>query len=273
MKRCKQLDSIARRNREVWNQQANDPDCSFSRPFLDLTEDSAWRVINREGISLEVRGRDVLCLASGGGQQSAAFGVLGASVTVFDLSENMLKRDVETARHYGFPIRVEQGDMRDIGFFENESFDIVYLGWAAIDFVPDAEPVIREAARVLRPKGCFNMGWVNPYFIDVYDKYDKAYQEGRLHWEGYAITEPYVEGAEIESTDEAESCTLGGRTFRHTLSTIVNLVVSSKLRLLGFWEHHTAYDFEELDPDPDPGSWTHYISLVPWIVSLWAQKE
>jgi 2-polyprenyl-3-methyl-5-hydroxy-6-metoxy-1,4-benzoquinol methylase len=48
-----------------------------------------------------VKGKDVLCLASSGGQQSAAFGVLGANVTVFDLSENMLKKDVATAKHYG----------------------------------------------------------------------------------------------------------------------------------------------------------------------------
>ena len=36
---------------------------------------------------------DVLCLAAGGGQQSVAFALLGANVTVFDLSETQLEHD------------------------------------------------------------------------------------------------------------------------------------------------------------------------------------
>ncbi len=59
-------------------------------PFLDLDVSSARRLLDPDGIMDEVEGKRVLCLASGGGQQSAAFALLGAEVTVFDISETQL---------------------------------------------------------------------------------------------------------------------------------------------------------------------------------------
>ena len=76
----------------------------------------------------------------------------------------MLRKDVETAKLYGYPIRVEQGDMRDLGIFEDESFDIVYLAFA-INFVPDVKPVIEESSRVLRPKGHFYDKVMKPHVL------------------------------------------------------------------------------------------------------------
>jgi len=37
--------------------------------------------------------KDVLCLASGGGQQSAFFGILEAKVTVLDIADSQLEQD------------------------------------------------------------------------------------------------------------------------------------------------------------------------------------
>jgi SAM-dependent methyltransferase len=89
----------------------------------------------------------VLCLASGGGQQSAAFALLGAYVTDFDLSVTQLERDVD---HYGVNIRIVRGDMRDLSCLERSAFDIVYQAYS-IGFVPPVESVFREAANVIRP--------------------------------------------------------------------------------------------------------------------------
>jgi 2-polyprenyl-3-methyl-5-hydroxy-6-metoxy-1,4-benzoquinol methylase len=57
----------------------------------------------------DISGKRVLCLAAGGGQQSAAFGLLGADVTVFDLSDEMLARDQAAASRYGLPLAVTYG--------------------------------------------------------------------------------------------------------------------------------------------------------------------
>ena len=96
-----------------------------------------------------MNGQDVLCLASGGGQQSVAFGLLGANVTVFDLTPAQLERDREAAAHYDLPITTVQGDMRDLSHFEGAVFDIVWHAYS-INFVPEVESVFDEAVRVLK---------------------------------------------------------------------------------------------------------------------------
>ena len=64
--------------------QAGRFDRQINVELPDLDERKARERINPYGVLKEVAGKDVLCLASGGGQQSAAFGVLGARVTVFE---------------------------------------------------------------------------------------------------------------------------------------------------------------------------------------------
>lgn len=77
---------IADTNRERWNALAN-ANIEYSRPFLDMTSEMPARHVYRHGVLKNVEGQRVLCLASGGGQDSVAFGLLGADVTVFDLSD------------------------------------------------------------------------------------------------------------------------------------------------------------------------------------------
>src|SRR5690349_17475888 len=117
------MDELARYNKERWEALAQ-AGVEYSRPFLNLDATSARQVVNAQGMLGEIAGKDVLCLASGGGQQSAAFALLGATVTVLDLSETQLARDQEAARHYNLPITIHQGDMRDLSRFADRAFDV-----------------------------------------------------------------------------------------------------------------------------------------------------
>jgi len=79
-------DDIAEYNKARWEELAQyGVDCS--RPLLDLDEVSAREVVDPHGMMGDAKGRQVLCLAAGGGQQSAAFALLGADVSVIDISQ------------------------------------------------------------------------------------------------------------------------------------------------------------------------------------------
>jgi SAM-dependent methyltransferase len=103
----------------------------------------------------------VLCLASGGGQQGPILAAAGARVTVFDISSKQLARDREVAEANALAIETVEGEMADLGYFADESFDLI-VHPVSNCFVTDVNPVWRECARVLRPRGALLAGFCNP---------------------------------------------------------------------------------------------------------------
>ena len=94
-------------------------------------------------------GLDVLCLASGGGQQGPILAAAGANVTVFDNSPNQLAQDRTVADREGLAIETVQGDMADLSAFHDARFDLIFHPVSNV-FAPDVKPVWKEAFRVLR---------------------------------------------------------------------------------------------------------------------------
>lgn len=63
----------------------------------------------------DIRGKNVLCLASGGGQQVPIFAAAGAVVVSFDLSDEQLRKDQLVAAREGLNIQCVRGDMANLG--------------------------------------------------------------------------------------------------------------------------------------------------------------
>ena len=73
----------------------------------------------------DIRGKELLGLASGGGQQVSLFAAAGALVTSFDNFSAQLAKDEYVALRDGFDIAYEQGDMA-LSRFDDESFDLTF---------------------------------------------------------------------------------------------------------------------------------------------------
>ncbi len=115
-----------------------------------------------------VRDKQVLCLAGGGGQQGPLLAAMGAVVTVFDGSDLQLQQDRQVAAREGLSLATVQGDMRDLSVFAGASFDLIFHPVSNC-FVDDIQPVWRECYRVLRPGGALLSGFANPlvYLFDT----------------------------------------------------------------------------------------------------------
>jgi SAM-dependent methyltransferase len=108
-----------------------------------------------------LKGRKVLCLASGGGQQAPIFAALGAEVTLLDASPKQLAQDQFVAERDNLNIKLVEGDMADLSAFEDGSFELIYNPPSTL-FVPDVAPVWRECYRVLQAGGVLMTGFMNP---------------------------------------------------------------------------------------------------------------
>lgn len=257
------MDSITEHNRKQWNALAN-ANVMHSKPWLDYTPQQAAEYVYHDGVLTDVHQKSVLCLASGGGQNSVAFGLLGADVTVQDLSEVQLSRDREAALHYGFPIRTVQGDMRDLSVFSDNQFDVVWQPYS-LNYSPEVEPVFREAARILKPGGIYHVTFANPFAQAIQgESWDgKGYPLRGLYTDGEDISRYYPHW-DVEQPDGSTAKVESPHEFRHCLSTVLNCLAKNGFVFLLLQEWMRSSE------NAEPGSWPHFTQAAPpWFDSFW----
>src|SRR5687768_187091 len=106
--------NIQEHNSAAWDKLA-DENIEWSVPVsseeIERARNDDWKIIltpirvtPREWFG-DVRGKDILCLASGGGQQAPILAAAGARVTSFDASLKQLEKDRFVAERDNLKIR------------------------------------------------------------------------------------------------------------------------------------------------------------------------
>jgi len=100
----------------------------------------------------DLKGKKVLGLASGGGQQMPVLSKLGAKCTVFDYSDRQLEAEKKVSEREGYSITIIKGDMSKTLPFEDESFDLIFHP-VSNNYVEDVYHVWNECYRILKKGG------------------------------------------------------------------------------------------------------------------------
>ena len=108
----------------------------------------------------QLKGKKVLGLASGGGQQMPIFAALGAECTVLDYSPNQLQSEELVARREGYEIHIVRADMTKKLPFADGSFDLIFHPVSNC-YVEKVEPIFAECYRVLKSGGVLLCGLGN----------------------------------------------------------------------------------------------------------------
>jgi SAM-dependent methyltransferase len=237
-------DDIVSYNRRAWDQQVqrvNRWTVPVSSERVDGARSGDWSIVltPTKPVPWEwfppLVGLDVLCLASGGGQQGPILAAAGASVTVFDNSPAQLAQDRLVADRDGLKIETVQGDMADLSVFPDCHFDLIFHPVSNV-FVPDVKPVWREAFRVLKPGGVLLSGFMNPlqHLFDF-----PALERGELR---VAHRIPYSDQESLTDEDRARLAEQDAPLeFGHTLGDQVGGQIAAGFALTGF--------YEDIDPD------------------------
>lgn len=233
------LMDIRAHNRAAWDRevkQQNPWTVPVGPEVIAAARRGEWSVLLTERTPVprdwfgNLQDRDVLCLASGGGQQGPVLAAAGARVTVFDNSPAQLAQDRSVAERDGLSIRLCEGDMADLSVFADASFDLIFHPTSNL-FIPDVLPVWAEAYRVLRPGGILLAGFLNP----VEYVFDRALADQGVYQVKYAL--PY---SDVTSLTEAERIEAFGAEapleFSHTLEDLIGGQLAAGFHLIGFFE-------------------------------------
>ncbi len=232
-------------NREAWDRQVAE-DNMWTRPVgadvLDAARRGDWSVVlistrptPRDWFGGDVAGRDLLCLASGGGQQGPVLAAAGARVTVFDNSPAQLARDRGVSDEHGLEIETIQGDMADLSAIEDASFDLVFHPVSNV-FAADVRPIWREAFRVLRPGGRLLAGFMNPA-VYIFD--NDLFEDTGERVVRYAV--PYSDLRDLPPEGLAVRRERGEPVeFGHSLADQIGGQLAAGFQIIGFDECHRS---------------------------------
>ena len=237
-------DDIQAYNRRAWDRQV-ERDNPWTVPVtaeeVARARTGDWRIVLTPTKPVPadwfplLLGLDVLCLASGGGQQGPILAAAGGNVTVFDNSPAQLAQDRGVADREALAIETRQGDMADLSVFPDQSFDLIVHPVSNV-FVPDVKPVWREAFRVLKRGGSLLAGFMNPvhYLFDYF-----ALERGEFR---VAHLIPYSDVGSLSDLERAKLAEQDAPLeFGHTLDDQIGGQLAAGFMLIGF--------YEDIDPD------------------------
>lgn len=232
-------DEILLYNREAWDKQVRSGNVwtvPVSPDEVNRARKGDWKVVLTPNKPVpndwfgDLRGKKLLGLASGGGQQGPLFSAAGAQVTIFDNSPAQLAQDRMVSDRDGLSIETVQGDMQDLSRFPNETFDLIFHPCSNC-FVPDILPVWKEAFRVLKRGGVLLSGIVNPVVFTM----DLALEREGIAQMKYKI--PYSD-LEHQEDPEIKKFRDAGEplSFGHTLEDQLGGQTRAGFHIIGIYE-------------------------------------
>ena len=109
-----------------------------------------------------IKGKEILGLASGGGQQIPIFSALGAKCTVLDYSSRQCESERMVAKREGYSVNVIQSDMTKRLPFDDETFDLIFHPVSNC-YVEKVKPIFKECYRILKKGGVLLCGLDNGF--------------------------------------------------------------------------------------------------------------
>jgi len=227
-------------NKVAWNKQVEGGENRWTKPVdhevIEKARRGEFGILLTENITVpqrwfpSLKNADVLCLASGGGQQGPVLAAVGANVTVFDNSPSQLKQDQLVAKRESLSLKTLEGDAADLSMFADESFDLIFNPVSTV-FMRDVRAVWRECYRVLRHGGILLTGSMNPvhYIFDLF-KMDEGILE-------VAYSIPYSDLTSLSDEDREEYLSKGAPLeFGHSLTDLIGGQCSAGFVIADFYE-------------------------------------
>ena len=171
----------------------------------------------------ELRGKKLLGLASGGGQQMPVFAALGTECTVLDYSSRQIESEKLLSEREGYEITIIQGDMTKPLPFPDGYFDVVFHPVSNC-YVEQVRPIWKECHRVLKQGGLLIAG------MDLVINHLTDDEEERIV--NHLPFNPLIDPEQMRQLSETDS----GVQFSHSLEEQIGGQLEAGFRLTNLYE-------------------------------------
>jgi len=241
---------IIKHNKNAWNREVEKKNrwtIPVSAGEIARARRGEWSIVltpNKpvpKGWFPNLKNLDVLCLASGGGQQGPILAAAGAKVTVLDNSPKQLEQDRLVAVRESLAINIIERDMTEILPFPNETFSLIVHPVSNI-FIEDIQPVWNECFRVLKQSGFLLSGLTNPavYLFDW-----KLIDEQGILQVKYSL--PYSDIVSLNKKEKKQIIEQEEPVeFSHTLEALIGGQLKAGFVITDFYEDSCAAEDDDL---------------------------
>lgn len=186
----------------------------------------------------DIHGLKIANPCGSNGRRAVALSLLGADVTVFDISDENKRYAMELAEHAGINLSYVLGDLFDVDLDSyGEYFDILYLEGGILHYFDDIQKLMDILIKMLKPGGRIVLNDFHPFrkvmpinFFksSVEDYFESNLISGKVAYEDF-----------LEEGDKAfPSCTLR----LYTISEILNSMIKSGFNIKEFLEEPSWTD-------------------------------
>ncbi len=180
----------------------------------------------------DVAGKTIANICGSNGRKAVPLALLGADVTVFDLSEENARYALELAHHAETRIEYVVGDIYAIDLERyRDTFDLLYLEGGILHYFADLERFLQVLFTILKPGGQLILSDFHPIgrWIDADLTYRPRYFDQGLQAGDLAYKTHFTDEEQVDFPD------VSVRYF--TLSEILNGVIQTRFILDRFDEH------------------------------------
>ncbi|MDD4368636.1 MAG: class I SAM-dependent methyltransferase [Oscillospiraceae bacterium] len=251
------MDNHSLKNQKAWEYRAYEFwTMNYGTPqekAAQIKKDPRARLRYHQKYFEHIRGLNIANVCGSNGRIAVPLALLGATVTIFDISAANKRYAMELADCAGVSIHYELGDFYDVDLsrFEN-CFDFAYLEGGVLHYFHDLERFSTLLYRILKPGGRLILSDFHPFrkimATGIPGKNAVAtggnYFDCDIH-DGEVAYKSYFPQSE---QDDFPDCSLRF----YTLSEILNSVIQAGFNLREFNEHPN-WDDEKI-----PGEFTLY---------------
>ncbi|WP_312094335.1 methyltransferase domain-containing protein [Niallia sp.] len=180
----------------------------------------------------DLEGKKIANLCGSNGRKAVPLALLGADVTIFDLSEENERYAKELAYYANISIEFIVGDVYDIDLKTyGDAFDILYLEGGVLHYFHDIDKLMFTLFSLLKKNGIMILSDYHPFLKCLNDDYTvkQTYFESKLHTGDISYKQFFSKREQEDFPNVVIRL--------YTLSEIINSLIAAGFILEKFDEH------------------------------------